>query len=85
MTTGSLPPRHGLYDPRFEHDSCGVGFIANIKGVRSHAIISDGLKILNNLSHRGAVGAGDRCTGARDANRLCSAQTRPIESTESKC
>ena len=57
MTAGSLPPRQGLYDPRFEHDACGVGFIANIKGVRSHGIVRDGLKILENLTHRGAVGA----------------------------
>ncbi len=57
MTAGSLPPRQGLYDPRFEHDACGVGFIANIKGVRSHEIVADGLKILDNLTHRGAVGA----------------------------
>ena len=47
----------GLYDPRNEHDSCGVGFIANIKGRKSHAIVRDGLQILVNLDHRGAVGA----------------------------
>ncbi|MCG6859458.1 MAG: glutamate synthase large subunit [Salaquimonas sp.] len=47
----------GLYDPRKEHDSCGVGFIANMKGVKSHQIIRDGLFMLNNLTHRGAVGA----------------------------
>ncbi len=46
-----------LYDSRFEHDSCGVGFIANIKGKKSHKIIADGLQILKNLTHRGAVGA----------------------------
>ncbi|GIL01540.1 MAG: glutamate synthase [Alphaproteobacteria bacterium] len=49
--------RSGLYDPRNEHDSCGVGFIANMNGVRSHQIIRDGLLMLNNLTHRGAVGA----------------------------
>ncbi|MCG3170205.1 MAG: Ferredoxin-dependent glutamate synthase 1 [Pseudomonadales bacterium] len=49
--------RHGLYDPAREHDSCGVGFVAHIKGQRSHAIIEQGLKILENLDHRGAVGA----------------------------
>jgi glutamate synthase domain-containing protein 2/glutamate synthase domain-containing protein 1/glutamate synthase domain-containing protein 3 len=48
--------RDGLYDPRFEHDACGVGFIAHIKGKRSHALIDQGLKILENLSHRGATG-----------------------------
>lgn len=47
----------GLYDPRNEHDACGVGFIANMKGQKSHQIIADGLFILNNLTHRGAVGA----------------------------
>ena len=47
----------GLYDPRNEHDSCGVGFVANIKGSKSHEIVSQGLLILRNLDHRGAVGA----------------------------
>jgi glutamate synthase (NADPH) large chain len=47
----------GLYDPRNEHDSCGVGFVANIKGRKSHDIITRGLQILVNLDHRGAVGA----------------------------
>jgi glutamate synthase (NADPH/NADH) large chain len=47
----------GLYDPRNEHDACGVGFIAHIKGGKSHSIIEQGLLILNNLDHRGAVGA----------------------------
>jgi glutamate synthase (NADPH/NADH) large chain len=51
------PQRQGLYDPRNEHDSCGVGFVANIKGRKSHDVISDGLQILVNLDHRGAVGA----------------------------
>ncbi len=49
--------KEGLYDPRNEHDACGLGFIANIKGKRSHKIISDGLYILENLEHRGATGA----------------------------
>jgi glutamate synthase (NADPH/NADH) large chain len=48
---------HGLYDPRNEHDACGVGFIAQMKGVKSHQIVKDGLFMLNNLTHRGAVGA----------------------------
>jgi len=47
----------GLYDPANEHDACGVGFIAHIKGNKSHAIIEQGLLILKNLDHRGAVGA----------------------------
>ncbi len=48
--------RQGLYDPRNEHDACGVGFVVNIKGRKSHDIIAQGLKILENLDHRGAVG-----------------------------
>ncbi|HSV52697.1 MAG TPA: glutamate synthase-related protein [Burkholderiaceae bacterium] len=47
----------GLYDPANEHDACGVGFVAHIKGEKSHAIVEQGLKILENLDHRGAVGA----------------------------
>jgi glutamate synthase (NADPH/NADH) large chain len=47
----------GLYDPRNEHDACGVGFIAHIKGVKSHSVVEQGLLILKNLDHRGAVGA----------------------------
>src|SRR5262245_2730761 len=50
------PPAQGLYDPRFEHDSCGVGFVAHIKGVRSHAIVSQAQQLLVNLLHRGACG-----------------------------
>ena len=57
MAHPSLPARQGLYDPANEHDACGVGFIANIKGVKSHGIIEKGLQILKNLTHRGAVGA----------------------------
>ena len=51
------PNRQGLYNPANEHDACGVGFVANIKGVKSHAIVEQGLTILKNLTHRGAVGA----------------------------
>ncbi|NMM28368.1 MAG: glutamate synthase subunit alpha [Glaciimonas sp.] len=47
----------GMYDPTREHDACGVGFIAHIKGVKSHSVIEQGLLILKNLDHRGAVGA----------------------------
>ena len=52
----------GLYDPMYEHDSCGVGFIANINGEKSHAIVENGVTILCNLEHRGAIG-GDQKTG----------------------
>ena len=53
----SLPPKQGLYDPRNEHDACGVGFVVNIKGHKTHDLIRRGLQILINLDHRGAVGA----------------------------
>ncbi|MBD0375021.1 MAG: glutamate synthase subunit alpha, partial [Flavisolibacter sp.] len=46
----------GLYSPQFEHDSCGIGFVANIKSNKSHQIISDALTILENMEHRGACG-----------------------------
>ena len=45
-----------MYDPTREHDACGLGFIAHIKGKKSHAVISQGLEILKNLTHRGATG-----------------------------
>jgi glutamate synthase (NADPH/NADH) large chain len=54
------PPVQGLYDPSLDKDACGVGFIADIKGRKSHQIIEDGLKILCNLEHRGATGADPR-------------------------
>ncbi|MEI6208290.1 MAG: glutamate synthase large subunit [Desulfuromonadales bacterium] len=50
------PGKQGLYDPQFEHDACGVGFVVNIKGKKSHNIISQALKVLVNLDHRGACG-----------------------------
>ncbi|MFH1857202.1 MAG: glutamate synthase large subunit [Candidatus Omnitrophota bacterium] len=52
-----FPNCEGLYERRFEKDACGVGFVCNIKGVKTNAIVSDGLKVLNRLAHRGAVGA----------------------------
>ncbi len=51
-----LPPKQGLYDPQFEHEACGVGFVVNMKGTKSHQIIEQGLQILLNLDHRGACG-----------------------------
>jgi glutamate synthase (ferredoxin) len=54
---GHLPPKQGLYDPQFEHDACGVGFVVNIKGQRSNQIIRQALTVLLNLTHRGARGA----------------------------
>src|SRR5260370_122730 len=51
-----LPVEQGLYDPRNEHDACGIGFVVNVKGEQSHEIILKGLEILINLTHRGACG-----------------------------
>src|SRR5579862_6597383 len=59
-TDAGMPPAHGLYDPALQKDSCGVGFIADLKGTKSHQTIEDGLRILCNLEHRGAVGADPR-------------------------
>ncbi len=57
LRSGSLPVAQGLYDPRFEHDACGVSFVAHIKGRRSHDIVRLGLGALCNMDHRGAAGA----------------------------
>lgn len=51
-----LPPKQGLYDPQFEHEACGTGFVVNIKGIPSHDIVEQGMTILENLAHRGACG-----------------------------
>jgi glutamate synthase (NADPH) large chain len=51
------PAAFGLYDPRNEHDACGIGLLANIENIKSHRVVADGLRILKNLEHRGAVGA----------------------------
>ena len=53
----TTPGPIGLYDPRFEHDACGVSFVAHMKGVRSHELVQTGLRALTNLEHRGATGA----------------------------
>jgi glutamate synthase (NADPH/NADH) large chain len=53
---GGQPGRQGLYDPSLEHDACGVGFVAHIKNKKSHDIVRQGLRILDNLTHRGATG-----------------------------
>ena len=56
QNAAALPPAQGLYDPRNEHDACGMGFVASLSGEKSHAIIDKGLEILINLAHRGACG-----------------------------
>src|ERR1044072_8535462 len=50
------PPKQGLYDPQFEKDACGVGFVVNMKGRKSHSLVQQALEILVNLDHRGACG-----------------------------
>ncbi len=62
MTPTGYPHRQGLYDPRHEHDACGVGFVADLKGRKSHDLVSQALHILLNLEHRGACGC-DKNTG----------------------
>ncbi|GAB4226696.1 MAG: glutamate synthase large subunit [Stanieria sp.] len=57
MNNNQLPPQQGLYDPRFEHDACGVGFIVHMNGKKSHELVEQALTILVNLEHRGACGA----------------------------
>ncbi|MGQ4810310.1 Ferredoxin-dependent glutamate synthase 1 [Candidatus Entotheonellaceae bacterium PAL068K] len=56
MTKPGVPPQQGLYDPAYEHDACGIGFIVNIKGQPSHTLVQQALTILQNLDHRGARG-----------------------------
>ena len=74
---GNATAKQGLYDPRNEKDACGVGFVAHMRGEASHSIIKDGLQILENLEHRGAVGAdplmGDGAgnAGANSAHLFC--------------
>jgi glutamate synthase (ferredoxin) len=55
-SSNGLPAKQGLYDPQFEHEACGVGFVVNIKGRKSHEIIQQALQVLLNLDHRGACG-----------------------------
>jgi len=56
-TLQGYPPPQGLYDPRHEHEACGIGYVAHLKGVRSHDIVTQSLVVLANLDHRGARGA----------------------------
>src|SRR5713101_1419066 len=59
MTIPGYPHKQGLYDPRFEHDACGIGFVVNIKGEKSHELVQQALTVLQNLDHRGACGCED--------------------------
>ncbi|HEY3305459.1 MAG TPA: glutamate synthase large subunit, partial [Candidatus Binatia bacterium] len=56
MKKPGMPQKQGLYDPRFEHDACGVGFVVHIKGEKSHQIVEQAITVLENLDHRGACG-----------------------------
>ncbi|MEW6719049.1 MAG: glutamate synthase large subunit [Thermodesulfobacteriota bacterium] len=62
MNAAGVPKPIGLYDPRNDHDSCGVGFVARIDGVSMHSVVRQGIQVLVNLEHRGALG-GDKATG----------------------
>ncbi|HEY5577326.1 MAG TPA: glutamate synthase subunit alpha, partial [Deferrimonas sp.] len=62
INASGVPKPTGLYDPKNDHDSCGVGFIARIDGVSLHTVVEHGIRILVNLEHRGALG-GDKSTG----------------------
>jgi glutamate synthase (NADPH/NADH) large chain len=78
------PPAEGMYDLSMENDSCGVGFIANIKGKKSHQIVSDAISILCNLEHRGAVGADPRAgDGAGILVQIPASSSRSPASTRS--
>jgi glutamate synthase (NADPH/NADH) len=56
----SIPVKQGLYDPEFEKDACGVGFMVHVKGEKKHSIVSQASSILCNMTHRGASGADIR-------------------------
>ncbi|MDR1616875.1 MAG: glutamate synthase subunit alpha, partial [Syntrophomonadaceae bacterium] len=57
MQYGGLPCKQGLYDPKFEHDACGIGMIVNISGEKSHKLVLDAITLLQNMTHRGGVGS----------------------------
>src|SRR5512132_4428760 len=56
MTRVGSPPKQGLYDPAHEHDSCGIGFVVDAHGRKSHSIVDQAVQVLLNLEHRGACG-----------------------------
>ncbi|MCA9393485.1 MAG: glutamate synthase large subunit [Candidatus Omnitrophica bacterium] len=60
MSHAFYPQKQGMYDPAFEHDACGVGFVCHMKGQKSHKIVRAGIQILENLTHRGACGCDPR-------------------------
>src|SRR5512146_665374 len=62
FNAAGVPQHRGLYHPSYEHDACGVGFVATLSAEPSHSIVEKGIRILVNLEHRGAIG-GDKSTG----------------------
>ncbi|MFA9423782.1 MAG: glutamate synthase large subunit, partial [Sedimentibacter sp.] len=64
MENYGIPKKQGLYDPAFEHDACGMGFVVNINGKKSYDIVDDALTVLENMSHRGASGSDESGDGA---------------------
>jgi glutamate synthase (NADPH) large chain len=72
---------HGLYSAAHEHDACGVGFVAHIKGEKSHSIVQQGLKILENLDHRGAVGADKLMGDGAGCLMPCTARKWPARAS----
>lgn len=68
MRNAQYPKKQGLYDPQFEHDNCGIGFLAHMKGQKSHQVVQDALQILRNLEHRG--GQGDEVNTGDGAGML---------------
>ena len=62
QNAAGMPQQRGLYDPKYEHDNCGTGFVAKLDGKPSHQLVLDAVQVLINLEHRGAVG-GDERTG----------------------
>ena len=60
MRSSSVPPRQGLYDPAYEHDACGVGFVVDVHGRRSRRLLDNALEVLTNLNHRAAPWAATR-------------------------
>ena len=83
-----LPRAQGLYDPNHEHDSCGVGFIVDLKGRKSHQVVRDGITALVNLNHRGACGCENNTgdgAGLLDPDPPRVSRSRGARSSGSRC
>ena len=63
------PAKQGLYDPQYEHDACGIGFVVNIRGEKSYTIIRHAITILANLAHRGGAGSEDNTGDGAEIGR----------------